>query len=1055
MSETINEFKDKIKRFVRKETRIYGLLFSLVVYVIFAIIFTYPMILHMGDFVIGDLEGDVWKHLWGHWWVKKRIIDDGVLPLFTTLMNYPYGGKLFYIDPVGGVLSIPLQLIFPVSVAFNLMVIIDLVLGAVGGYLVSRYFVKNRAAAFYSGTVFAFTAYMLAYITSGVSETFNFGWLAIFIYFYIRMLKENREYLPILAGISFSMAALGSWYYGIFATLLGGFLLLFYLWYQYWRVYPNADEKKWLSEIARYIKNLAAETKKLAPAVAAARGGNENSPKQEATPKNNLPENDEQKDVDASENESLPQAEAGETSGDESAEKPEKSETPEPEEKIEEDSSEKPADGAPEQGAGNPHDLVPVLLPYVVIAIFVGCLVYLTTLPKMIAQDSVNWTGFWLKLSSTAVIALGSGYYVSVRFRKFFSSFSSRIIEYFYKDEPAAIRLKMNLLFSLYTFFAVGIFVTFYYLIPAESFWGTYRLGAFSLFCLFYAALMTYMQLSNPARIWESWAKTEPLSEEDGKKVKLLKSSGSAQLRFYARIIVPWIVAGISTLNLMITLIFYEKLAQIPTPGSLWMNVSISGFLLVAAIAYISIAKTYLKSETFRRLYIEPVTDSDKPGEIKKTIRRNKMVTAFLTAVLILPMLVYYFMGFEPQLFISCWLGFFLYITVVCSLIAFLANLAYKTPPVHYRGSSNVLAFIRFLFKKPIVKLLLMSVVILAITGPIFITFRSTLNISYGMVRRVREKTVEQMKSTLNIHFRNVALLIDYVRPGKENIVRTYTVDKLTRATYLGWITLILGVSSIFLARKRKYFWFWLSSSILAVTFSLGPFLYVTEDIYMENTFFLYKWMYLHFPFFNHISINNRFGVIVYLGMAVLAGYSIAAATRRWDKKTRNLAVGALAMAALIEVMLLSPAPYPIPLSELKIPKFVQEMSQDKEQYGVIDIPFQRGKGELLLGEYFYYQMTHKKGIPYKVEGTIPVYIYENQFTVYLFNLEKGYAMSPPSREMLKDYLHELEKNRIKYIIVHNQYLKPSARERVHAYLKHFLGDPRVTDMDIHVYKVY
>src|SRR5688500_2831508 len=91
-------------------------------YVVFALVVTWPLVLHLDDAVIGDMQSDVWKHLWGFWWVKQCLFEKGVLPLYTHLLNYPYGGSLFFIDPLGAVLSLPLQMVLPLGVAYNLIV---------------------------------------------------------------------------------------------------------------------------------------------------------------------------------------------------------------------------------------------------------------------------------------------------------------------------------------------------------------------------------------------------------------------------------------------------------------------------------------------------------------------------------------------------------------------------------------------------------------------------------------------------------------------------------------------------------------------------------------------------------------------------------------------------------------------------------------------------------------------------------------------------------------------------------------------------------------------
>ena len=43
-------------------------------YTLLALIFTYPLVLNYSDYIVGHMESDVWKHLWGFWWVRRRLI---------------------------------------------------------------------------------------------------------------------------------------------------------------------------------------------------------------------------------------------------------------------------------------------------------------------------------------------------------------------------------------------------------------------------------------------------------------------------------------------------------------------------------------------------------------------------------------------------------------------------------------------------------------------------------------------------------------------------------------------------------------------------------------------------------------------------------------------------------------------------------------------------------------------------------------------------------------------------------------------------------------------
>jgi len=130
-------------------------------------------------------------------------------------------------------------------------------------------------------------------------------------------------------------------------------------------------------------------------------------------------------------------------------------------------------------------------------------------------------------------------------------------------------------------------------------------------------------------------------------------------------------------------------------------------------------------------------------------------------------------------------------------------------------------------------------------------------------------------------------------------------------------------------------------------------------------------------------------------------------------------------------------------------------MARDQQEYGIIDLPFQRIKGELLPGEYFYYQMFHHKNIPNKVEGTIAVYVFQNPFMVHLFNMEHGYTRVEPDEPSMRKALDRLKDARFKYLVVHDNLMFPSARERIHQLLIHFLGPPRTYPDGIKLYRVY
>ena len=989
----------KILNFIKKEIKPYNSLFSFFMYTIFSLIYTYPLVLYINKLVVGDLEGDMWKHLWGFWWVRERIIEDKFLPLFTSILNYPYGGNLFFIDPMGALLSIPLQAIFPITVVYNLLVIINLTLGAFCAYLLADYFIKNKAAAFYSGAVYAFTAYMLAYITSGVSETFNIAWMPLFLYFFARFLRENKESLAILAGLTLFLSVLGSFYYGSFTTITGMFYFFYFAYQQYKKIVIPKNEGEGNEEgILRKLNIFH----------------NKSEPKSSIT----------------SSSDHYRKALRAEASH-------KKSDTFHTTGRVH----------GGKKVLGFREWILSVIGYVSIILIVITLPLIMFFLPSYMATPNKSQFGFiglTVSLLSTLFVSL---IYALWFYRAEIKNFIYSLQGYFYSDNPKHVKKKMFLIFGCYTISILGI-MYLQSLIRQDTFPAIFRVASFTFAFAFIAVILTY-KLFRGREHYLGKPMKDKISETEDKN----RQEAKATFLEYSKVIVPWLIMFLSILNILRIIVFYQEIEKVFGFANIAGNLAVSILLLIAVLIHIIGSRLYLKWKLFTQLYIDPeIKESKKTDEmVKWVVRRNIAITVIFVLAVSLPPLILFYRGFSPDMFIKSWFAFTFVVITLGAILFLLSRVTGKKMDTSEK--TGLSAYIRIMLRGPVMKLFIMSIVALALIGPLFYSFKSSLSGSQGLVKR--ERSLEFIDLYLSQRFHNISRLADYVTPGKETISRTYTVDRLTRSSYMGWITLVLAITALFVSKKRKSIWFWLFSAIFFTAFSLGPYLYVKENIHLNFRFPIYILFYKYFPFFNQISIPYRFNICAMLAWGILAGYALATLLRKLNKTQQKIVVTILSLAMLFEICIVSPAPYPLPLSDLTVPQFYRNIADDPQEFGIIDSPIQRVKGELLPGEYFYYQMIHRKGIPYKVEGTIPVYIYENQFTVYLFNLEKGYSVSPPKEELLKQYLDELKKNKFKYIVVHNEYLKKSARERVHTYLEYFLGKPEKMERDLYIYQIY
>lgn len=872
--------------------RRFGTAHAVVAYIAFACVLTWPLVAHFSTAVIGDLESDVWKHLWGFWWMRQSLATDHVLPLYTWLLNYPYGGSLFFIDPLGGTLAIPLQSFMGPVAAYNAMVLFNIVLACSGAFRLARYLTHSAPASFVAGVIYGCSPYLMSNITSGISESFNVGWIPFFVLYYTRALREPARANLWKAGVFLGLATIGCWYYGVFCAVYACFFFVV--------------------EVVRRARAARAEL----------------------------------------------------------------------------------------EGGGPAPSLLARARPWVATGLALTGLEMLRSAMDALATGGEVWPKAVISLATLVLL--------------------SALLAQARRDEPSpptrrrvALRFgaQAAVVFSVWCLVLVLRFET----ADEELAWGRLLLGVVSL-----SALWTSLDF---------WRRL-------------------ADARLAARLRAPCRLLGRLCATLAALLILSATASQIlhppddPDARATRFGVVGIGWLLALWAAWRARAPLSAAFGEAWQARRRPSADA----------RRRRVVGAALLAVAI----VYLAVPPAPVAVVLLQWGavFAVLLAIVSGLegggaIVAGARLALAGA---LDDEGEGLAFARHVYETVFKRALIVAVVSLAIIVPVAWCFRHTLNSDVSLVYRMRNK--QNVDFYLSEKFHNVSRLVDYVVPGKSRAVRTYTVDRLTRVSYVGWIVLCLSLWAVLRVRRREVRW-WTGVALAAVTFSLGPFLYVTSDIHLTGRFPLYMWMYDWFPFFSQVSIPFRFNTVAMLALAVLSAFTLASVLRRRSVGERALLATVVSLAVLIEVMYVSPAPFPMPLASAEAPPILARLAAESGPCGLLDIPVQRYEGELLPGEYFFYQMVHRKYIPNRVEGEIPLFVYRNRFMLQLFHLEHDWTGYPnESEKVLRKSLDELRAFNFRYIVVHENLLRAGAGERVRRMLEGFIGPPRHRQDGITVYDV-
>jgi Interleukin-like EMT inducer len=173
-------------------------LFVFTLFVISAIVLTYPLIFQITDHLPGSgSSGGIF--VWNLWHFSERLLE-GANPFFGNYIFFPEGSNLLAHNYLAfhGLLALPLTRAFGALTTSNLLILFYFSFSGYATFLLARRLTGSAAAAFLAGFIFAFCPYKFAQLDQNVSQVAS-GMLPLSIYFLYRYFGRQGAWFDALA----------------------------------------------------------------------------------------------------------------------------------------------------------------------------------------------------------------------------------------------------------------------------------------------------------------------------------------------------------------------------------------------------------------------------------------------------------------------------------------------------------------------------------------------------------------------------------------------------------------------------------------------------------------------------------------------------------------------------------------------------------------------------------------------------------------------------------------------------------------------------------------
>lgn len=183
------------------------------VYLLLALVFTYPLILHPTISIYG-LRGDHLFQLWESWWRKNALLQGKSL-MSTDLIYAPAGYNFSNqpLQPLPLFLNLVLTILTNEVVALNLLLILSFPLSGMAVYWLVKDLTDNRLASAFSGLVYSFSMYHFSHAWEH-SSLISIYWMPLFVWSLVRFDRLKNLKSALVAALLFTLVLLDNFYYG-------------------------------------------------------------------------------------------------------------------------------------------------------------------------------------------------------------------------------------------------------------------------------------------------------------------------------------------------------------------------------------------------------------------------------------------------------------------------------------------------------------------------------------------------------------------------------------------------------------------------------------------------------------------------------------------------------------------------------------------------------------------------------------------------------------------------------------------------------------------------